>query len=125
MEYKRQDHEPPLATSAWGWRYHHIGIPTKVASKGETGLPKFKCHVSGFEASPFGIEWMRYEEGSPVEELTQQVPHIAFEVDNIEYELSHHGFQVLTPINSPDVGIKVAMIIHDGAPIELIEFTKE
>lgn len=29
MQIKRLDHEPPIATNEWGWRYHHIGIPTQ------------------------------------------------------------------------------------------------
>jgi hypothetical protein len=32
--------------------------------------------------------------------------------------------KVLTEPNSPAAGIKVAMIEHNGAPIELIEFEK-
>jgi hypothetical protein len=60
MIIKRQDTEPPLATSEWGWRYHHIGVPTDKVMEGE-----------------------RY---------------------------------------SPGEGTRVAMIIHNGAPIELIEF---
>ena len=30
----RKDHEPPLATDKWGWRYHHMGIPTKESIPG-------------------------------------------------------------------------------------------
>ena len=25
---QRSDHEPPTAVAEWGWRYHHMGIPT-------------------------------------------------------------------------------------------------
>ena len=35
MNIKRQDSQPPLATSEWGWRYHHIGIPTDKPIHGE------------------------------------------------------------------------------------------
>ena len=31
IPYKRKDPEPPLAVEAWGWRYHHIGIPVTQA----------------------------------------------------------------------------------------------
>lgn len=124
MKIKRQDNEPPLATSAWGWRYHHLGIPTDEMIKGERYLPQFKLYVSGFDSSPYGIEWMRFEKDSPVDELIKRVPHIAFEVDDLDSELSRHDFNILTPPNSPGEGTRVAMIIHNGAPIELIEFKK-
>ena len=122
---KRKDHDPPLATSEWGWRYHHLGIPTNTANSGERYLPQYKFYVSGFESSPYGIEWMRFENDSPVHDLIKQIPHIAFEVDDLDIELSRQNFTILTPPNSPGEGTRVAMIEHNGAPIELIEFRRQ
>ena len=122
MDIKRKDHEPPLATEEWGWRYHHIGIPTDGPIKNETYLPQFKVGVGGFDKSPYGVEWMRYDPDSPVNELIKKVPHIAFEVEDLDAELNRHDFKIITQPNSPAEGIRVAMIEHNGAPIELIEF---
>lgn len=120
----RLDHELPEAFAEWGWKYHHIGIPTKKIMPDEKYLSEFKIYVSGFDNSPFGIEWMRYEEGSPVSELIRTVPHIAFEVSDIDKELRSHNFNVISWPESNFEGIKVAMIEHNGAPIELIEFSR-
>ena len=117
---KRQDPDPPIAIAEWGWRHHHLGVPTDVAHEGEHYLKAFKMHVSGFESSPYGIEWMRFEEGSPIPEIIRTVPHLAFEVDNLKEALQ--GKEILTPPNSPSDGVIVAMIIHNGAPIELLQF---
>jgi hypothetical protein len=125
MKIQRKENEQPLVTAEWGWRYHHIGVPTDKPIEGETYLPQFKLYVSGFDTSPYGIEWMRYEPESPIDELIKTVPHIAFEVDDLDFELSRHDFQIITPPNAPGEGIRVAMISHNGAPIELIEFSKE
>lgn len=118
----RKEHELPLAIKKWGWKYHHLGIPTKQKQPNEVYLPQFKFYVSGFPTSPFGIEWMRFEHDSPVHPLIQEVPHLAFEVENIEKELQQHNFKMLAPPNSPADKIRVAMIEHEGAPVELIEF---
>jgi hypothetical protein len=118
----RKEYEPPAVIARCGWRYHHIGIPTNVPRPGEEYLEQFKMYVSGFESSPYGIEWMRFEQGSPVSELIRTVPHVAFEVDDLDAELE--GKEVLSEVSSPSEGIKVAMIIDDGAPVELIEFSK-
>jgi hypothetical protein len=123
MTKQRPDHEPPESTTAWGWKYHHLGIPTNNEMPGETYIPKFKVYVSGFRTSPFGIEWMRYEAGSPVNRLVRTVPHVAFEVNDLEHEIRFHDLKVITSSNSPSDGVKVAMIEHNGAPVELIEFT--
>jgi hypothetical protein len=124
MDIQRKENEQPLATSEWGWRYHHLGVPTNKPIKDEIYLEQFKVYVSGFDTSPYGIEWMRYEPDSPIDELIKSFPHIAFEVDNIESELQKHDLKIITPLNYPAEGIRVAMIIHNGAPIELIEFAK-
>jgi len=119
----RKDHELPHALAEWGWRYHHLGVPTDIPRPGEVYLPAFKVYVSGFETSPYGIEWMRFEPGSPIPLLIQSVPHLAFVVDDLDAALV--GKEVLTPPNSPSAGVRVAMIVHDGAPVELMEFSHE
>jgi len=125
MKKIRKDHEPPEAINNWGWRFHHLGIPTQEKMSGEKYLPQFKFHVSGFETSPFGIEWMRFEERSPIDDLIQTVPHIAFEVDDLDAELRKHNFDIITMPNSESDEVRVAMIKHNGVPVELIEFTKK
>jgi len=124
MNTSRLDFEPPLAVEKWGWKYHHLGIPTKTIMPGEKYLSQFKIYVSGFSTSPFGVEWMRFEDDSPISALIKTVPHIAFEVDDLEKELRTHGLKIITEPNQPAEGITVAMIGHNGAPIELIEFKK-
>jgi hypothetical protein len=124
MNTLRKDNEPPLAIAEWGWKYHHIGIPTNEMIKDEKYLPSLNIGVGGFDSSPFGIEWMRFDKDSKVHDLIKNVPHIAFEVDDIDLELTRHDFRIITQSNSPSEGVKVVMIEHNGAPIELIEFEK-
>ncbi|MCU0458110.1 MAG: hypothetical protein MUE37_03345 [Bacteroidales bacterium] len=124
MKHPREDFELPEAISSWGWQFHHLGIPTDIIMPDERYLPQFKFYVSGFQSSPFGVEWMRFEEDSPVKSLIQKVPHLAFEVKDLDLELKRHPFRILTTTNSPEEGVRVAFIEHNGAPIELIEFTK-
>ena len=121
LDRPRNDDELPHATAVRGWRYHHLGIPTKVRMPNERYIERFKLYVSGFDTSPYGIEWMRFEEDSPITSIIKTVPHVAFEVDDLDAALE--GKEILTPPNSPSDGVRVAMIIHNGAPIELIEFT--
>ncbi|HYW93951.1 MAG TPA: hypothetical protein VE870_00015, partial [Bacteroidales bacterium] len=83
----RKDNELPLATSSWEWKYHHTGIPTNKQLPDERYLPGLKCYVSGFSESPFGIEWMRFEDDSPVHPLIKSMPHVAFEVKDLDQEL--------------------------------------
>lgn len=122
VDGKRKDSEPPAATAAHGWRYHHLGIPTDIPRQGERYIAQYKLYVSGFNTSPYGVEWMRFEKDSPISELIRRIPHIAFEVDDLDAALE--GKQVISGVSSPSEGVRAAMIIHNGAPIELIEFRK-
>ena len=117
---KRRDCDPPAVIAKEGWRFHHIGIPTNVARPGEIHLPWLKVHISGFTSSPYGVQWMRFDEDAPYPEVVKSLPHVAFEVDDLTRALE--GKEILIEPNSPSPGVTVAMIIDDGTPIELLEF---
>jgi hypothetical protein len=122
---KRENNEPPYVIAKLKWRYHHLGIPTKEKMPDEEYLPKLKFYVSGFNTSPFGIEWMRFEDNCPISEIIKTIPHIAFEVDDLDKELDDNDFEIIGKPESPSEGVRTVMIRHNGAPIELIEFRKK
>ena len=51
-----------------------------------------------------------------------QRSHLAFVVEDMSEALK--GKEVILPPGSPSNGIRTAMIIHDGALIEVMEFQK-
>jgi len=103
-------------------KYHHLGIPTTIPRKGEIYIGKLGFYVQGFEENPFGVEWMRFEPGCSLPELVQTVPHVAFEVDNLEEAI--RGRAILIEPNSPSEGVRVAFIVDNGAPVEFLEIRK-
>ncbi len=100
-------------------KYHHLGIPTTEKRPGEVHLKHLKLFVSGSEQSPYNIEWTRYEEDAPYPEIVKTVPHVAFEVDDLDHELQ--GKKVIIEPNSPSPGVRVAFIVENGAPVEFLE----
>ena len=103
-------------------KYHHIGIPTDEPHEGEEYLTGHHVYVSGYEESPYAIEWMRFERESTVPELVKRVPHVAFEVENLDEAIE--GKEILISPNSPSEGVRVAFISDNGAPVEFLEFEK-
>ena len=65
-----------------GLTYHHIGIPTTTPWPGEVHVEHLKMHVVGFDTSPFGVEWLRFDPDRPMPELVRTVPHVTFVVDD-------------------------------------------
>jgi hypothetical protein len=65
---------------------------------------------------------MRFDSGCGISELVQTVPHVAFEVDDLDEALV--GQTLLGEVSSPSKGVRVAMIVENGAPVELLEFSR-
>jgi len=101
-------------------KYNHLGIPTNFRRAKEIYLPRFKMYVSGYEESPYKIEWMRFEPECPLPEIVKTIPHVAFEVDNLAEAIK--GENIIIEPNSPSEGVLVAFIEDNGAPIELMQY---
>jgi hypothetical protein len=101
-------------------RYHHLGIPTRFVREGEIYLEDFKVFVSGFDQSPYGVEWLRYETGCPLPEIVKTIPHVAFAVRDLEAAIA--GKEILIKPNRPSEGVTVAFILDNGAPVEFLQF---
>jgi len=103
-------------------KFNHLGIPTTASFEGEIDLPHLKMTVSDHENNPYGIQWQRYWADAPYPELVKTVPHVAFEVDDLMVELE--GKKVIIEPTSPSEGLMVAFIEVNGAPVELMEYSK-
>ena len=102
-------------------KFNHIGIPIAGSFEGEIDLPHLKITVSDHENNPYGIQWQRYWPDAPYPDLVKTVPHVAFEVDDLEAELE--GNKVIIEPNSPSPGVIVAFVEVNGAPVELMQYT--
>ena len=103
-------------------KYNHVGIPTKKKFEGEVDIPHLKITVSDHTDNPFGIQWMRYWDDAPYPALIKEVPHVAFEVENLDSALRDQ--KIIVESNSPTPGVRVAMIEVNGAPVELMEIDR-
>ncbi len=100
-------------------RFHHIGIPTTESKPGEQYSSAFDCWTADVDGSRIGAQWHRFGENHPFHPIIAELPHIAFQVDNLEDALA--GEEVIMTIHEPIPGFRSAMILDAGLPIELIE----
>jgi hypothetical protein len=103
-------------------RYHHLGIPTDRALPETDYIAEHKAYASGYMQSPYGIEWMKFDPDCPLPELVRTVPHVAFVVDDLAATIA--GEEILIAPNRPSAGVTVAFIVHNGAPVELVQFDR-
>jgi hypothetical protein len=104
-------------------RFDHVGIPTTERFEGEIPLPHLRMTVSDHQDNPFGIQWQRYWDDAPYPDLVKTVPHVAFEVDDLEAAIAGH--EVIIEPNSPSAGVVVAFVVVNGAPVELLQIDHE
>ena len=102
-------------------KYHHYGIPTteKRSDESLVEVGGYRFYSTPFEGNKWHIQWHRFPEGHGLPELVTQVPHIAFQVEDLSEEIK--GCKVLFGPYTPLEGYHVAMIEEDGVPIELIQ----
>jgi hypothetical protein len=99
--------------------FNHIGIPSSVVREDEIYLEGAKLYVTDFSKSENRIEWLRFEEDSPMPEQLKTIAHVAFMVDDLDQALA--GQEVLIEPFEPMEGLKVAFVLEDGAPVEFMQ----
>lgn len=101
--------------------FNHIGLKTETPMPGERFVAKTRVWVTDPASHPFQVEWLRYEEDSPVSPAIRNRPHIAFRVDDIAAE--SRGLTVLIAPFASVAGHVVGFYqTGDGAVVELMEF---
>jgi hypothetical protein len=103
-------------------RFNLVGIPTRNRFDGEIRLDHLKMVAGDHRATPFGIQWQRYDADAPYPDLVKTLPHVAFEVDDLAASLEGQG--VIIAPNSPSPGVVAAFIEVSGAPVELMQIDR-
>jgi hypothetical protein len=101
-------------------RFHHVGVITDERRPGEIFVPETRVHVTNPADSPYRIEYLRFEPDSPVTGPVRTLPHMAFQVDDLDAALA--GEEVLLRPFQPMEGLRVAFIRKDGAVFEFMQF---
>ncbi len=104
-------------------KYDHMGIPTTEEKKWSAYVEGGKVHITDAAAHPYGVEWLKFEPGSPMPELIQKVAHVGFEVEDLDQALK--GANVIVEPFFAMEGLRCAFVEEDGAPVELIQRTKK
>ena len=107
-----------------GLQYNSCWIPAKDKPNGkqELHLADLRMYVVPHDHGLYRVGWVRYQEDAPYPPIVGQLPHLAFEVDDIAEAIA--GKKVIIKPNCPTPGLVVAFIEDDGAPIEFLEIDR-
>ena len=79
------------------YKYNHIGIPTTKKLKNEKYLTDYDIYTAGYKENEFNVEWMRYGKKCTLPDIVKQLPHVAFEVDDVYEAIKGHKV-IIEPI---------------------------
>src|SRR4051794_2336005 len=65
-------------------RFHHLGIPTTEPKPGERFSERFAMYTSDSNCGLMRIQWHRFESHSPLHPLIRTLPHVAFQVSDLD-----------------------------------------
>jgi hypothetical protein len=104
--------------------YQHVGIPVTNKKEGMTVYwENLKCWSNkSVDEYDYKIEYLKFEEGSPIPEILHKLPHVAYLVDDMEKYLKDADQVIFEPTEiAPN--FRIAFVIKDGAIFELDENT--
>ena len=102
--------------------FHHIGLPTHDPQPNETYVEATKVWVTDPADHPYRVEFLRFEDDSPVTGPLRDVPHVAYRVDDMTQALE--GKEIVLAPFTPMSGLSVAFVKEDGAVIEFMQFAR-
>lgn len=100
-------------------KFHHIGVPVDTSQGEEIYIEAGKVFITDPASHPYNIEYLRFEQGSPMHQDVQDKVHVAFMVEDIEAALA--DAEVIIPPFDATEELRVAFIKDNGAVIELMQ----
>jgi len=105
-------------------KFNHVGYRSYVKREGEMYYEPNKVWITNAEGHPFKVEWLRYEDDSPVLEPVKSQPHVGFVVNNLEEALE--GQNLLLGPMVINEHLRVAFCqTKDKVVVELMEQSKK
>ena len=101
-------------------KFAHMGLPTDDVQQGEIYVSDTKVWVTDPDDHPYRVEFLRYEADSPVTGPLRELPHMAFETDDLQGDIE--GEDVILEPFEPLDGLTVVFILKDGAVFEFMQY---
>ena len=100
-------------------KFHHIGVPTSEKREDSSYVKDGKVYVTDAQSHPYNIEFLYFEQDSPMPEIVKTTAHIAFMVDSVDEELK--GKAVVCEPFDANESLRVAFFRDGDALIEVME----
>ncbi len=100
--------------------FHHVGLPTDEKQPNEIYVEATKVWVTEPLDHKYKVEFLRYEDDTPVTGPLRDLPHMAFQTDDFDGAIEGKEV-ILGPFEALE-GLRVVFVLEDGAVYEYMEF---
>ena len=104
--------------------WDHVGIPTSEVQSDETFVEATRVWVTNPRNHLQNLEFLRYEDDSPVSGPLRDMPHVAYRVPmgTLEALMEAADEVLLQPWEAQKDVVRVGFVLQDGACIEYMEY---
>jgi len=104
--------------------FDHVGIPCADDQVDETFVEATRVWVTNPRQHPQKLEYLRYEDDSPVTGPLRELPHVAFRVPlgTLEALMAAADEVLLPPWEAQKDVVRVGFVLRDGAVVEYMEY---
>jgi hypothetical protein len=104
--------------------FDHVGIPSSDVQDDETFVEATRVWVTNPRQHPQHLEFLRYEDDSPVTGPLRELPHVAFRVPmgTLDALMAAGDEVLLEPWEAQKDVVRVGFVLKDGACIEYMEY---
>ncbi|WP_432663518.1 hypothetical protein R9X47_23425 [Wukongibacter baidiensis] len=99
--------------------FMHVGVPTSNEQANENYVDSLKVYVTNPDEHELKFEYLRFEKDTPLPEIMQKNPHVAYKVDSIE-RTAKDAKVIVEPFDVNE-NTRIAFIVKDGVVFELME----
>lgn len=103
--------------------FDHIGVPTTETRDEEMYVEETMVWVTDPADHPDAIEYLRYEDDSPVSGPVREQQHVAFQVDDLESMIEDEEV-LLGPFLATE-SLKVVFVLKHGVVFEYMEHRED
>jgi hypothetical protein len=107
--------------------FDHVGIPSPEPQPGETFFEETRVWVTDPRQHPQHLEFLRFEDDSPVTGPLRDQVHLGYRVPKgtLEALVASADEVILGPWESVEGVLRVSFVLKDGACIEYMEYMGE
>jgi len=104
--------------------FDHVGIPSDDVRPDETFVEATRVWVTNPRQHPQRLEFLRYEDDSPVTGPVRDLPHVAYRVPmgTLEALMAAGDEVLLEPWEAQKDVVRVGFVLKDGACVEYMEY---